>query len=270
MLFVGFADAKSIGGCNSYGQEVYMPIAYTCQGAALAFILLALWGFYAYRNQSEESIERFCDRLIGIENRPERMDVGWDSQEQAMGWPEQESLRPYTKIGRWDQGMCCGLQCGCVGLILCILFSVLSFCAALGDSYFYLQWVYDWKWGFALQEGYPYTSPVWLGEFGGDVRGRYWMHLLRYVSVRDLDFAYWNLNGRKLVDGMYNVHTGEFVNYDHPRWEDETYGLLNADEKTIRQPWKLLDIQQVMMSPAGWTPDSYPCDREVLGRGCGG
>lgn len=129
--------------------------------------------------------------------------------------------------------------------------------------------VVDWKWGFALQEGYPYTAPVWMGEFGGDTRGRYWKHLISYLSVRDVDFAYWSLDGVKLTNGIYDI-LGHWKPYKHAQWEEETYGLLNSDYNTIRHPWKLLDVQAIMSSPASWTADDYPCDRAVLGNACGG
>merc|ERR1712107_761321 len=68
---------------------------------------------------------------------------------------------PLRQPIHWDKGLCCGLQTFCIALILMVVFTAGAVAAALGDSYMYLQWVYDWKWGFALQEGYPYTAPVW-------------------------------------------------------------------------------------------------------------
>merc|ERR1712187_1004290 len=123
------------------------------------------------------------------------------------------------------------LQCMFVFFILAIVFTVFAVGASLADSYFYLQWVYDSKWGFALQEGYPYTAPIWMGEFGQDTRGRYWMHLMRYLSARDVDFAYWVLDGKKLSMGQFDS-VGTWRPYKEPEWQEETYGLLNSDYKT--------------------------------------
>merc|ERR1712183_352561 len=108
-----------------------------------------------------------------------------------------------------------------------------------------------------------------MGEFGQNTRGRYWMHLMKYISVRDMDFAYWTFNGLKLMDGFKDAD-GQWKKYDEPKWEDETFGILNSDYHTLRHPWKLLDLQAVMASPAGYVADEYPCDRAVLGNACGG
>ncbi|CAE8593863.1 unnamed protein product, partial [Polarella glacialis] len=64
-------------------------------------------------------------------------------------------------------------------------------------------------------------APVWLSEFGTDVRDQYWEHMIRYLGDRELDFAYWSINGEKRFN------------------ESETYGLLKDDSLTIRHPWKL-------------------------------
>merc|ERR1712050_263740 len=99
------------------------------------------------------------------------------------------------------------------------------------------------------EEHYPYTAPVWMGEFGVNVRSQYWLNFVRYLSIRDVDFAYWAVNGIKWSEGYIDATTGNFENYDFPRWENESYGLLMDDYKTIRHPWKLLDLQALMESP---------------------
>eukprot|EP00929_Paragymnodinium_shiwhaense_P036845 TRINITY_DN19706_c0_g1_i1.p1 TRINITY_DN19706_c0_g1~~TRINITY_DN19706_c0_g1_i1.p1 ORF type:complete len:735 (-),score=108.29 TRINITY_DN19706_c0_g1_i1:393-2471(-) len=196
-----------------------------------------------------------------------RIKKGWSSVKAGVGMVPLKDLE--SDCYEFDRGLCCGLQCGFVSFVLMIIFMVGAIMASLCDSYSYLRWVYDWKFGFALQEGYPYTAPVWLGEFGSDVRGRYWGHLLHYMSVRDIDFAYWAFDGLKLTTGMFNMQ-GKWIQYDKPRWMEETYGLLNSDYHTIRHTWKLLDLQQIMSSPSTWTADDYPCDRQVVGNACGG
>eukprot|EP00929_Paragymnodinium_shiwhaense_P113086 TRINITY_DN81352_c0_g1_i1.p1 TRINITY_DN81352_c0_g1~~TRINITY_DN81352_c0_g1_i1.p1 ORF type:complete len:676 (+),score=100.52 TRINITY_DN81352_c0_g1_i1:272-2299(+) len=180
----------------------------------------------------------------------------------------EETTEEYEE-GIWDTGHCLGMQVFVGSVVLVIVLMALASAAALGDSYIYLQSVFDWTWGFALQDGYSYTAPVWMGEFGTNTRGRYWMHLLSYLSARDVDFAYWSLDGLKHTQIAHD-DSGHWVHFTEPRWLDETFGLLNADYYTIRHPWKLLDLQAIMSSPAGWTADDYPCDRAVLGNACGG
>ena len=67
--------------------------------------------------------------------------------------------------------------------------------------------------------------PVWVGEFGSaaDDDRSVWRHLIRFLHVHDLDFAYWPLNGRKWDEGAR-------------RWDDEEFGLLAQDYATWRSP----------------------------------
>ncbi|CAJ1340461.1 unnamed protein product [Effrenium voratum] len=64
-------------------------------------------------------------------------------------------------------------------------------------------------------------APVWLSEFGTDVRDNYFNNIIRYMKENELDFAYWSINGRKRFN------------------ESETYGLLQDDNFAVRHPWKL-------------------------------
>jgi len=194
----------------------------------------------------------------------------WDSLHMAHAALLAKGGKPCTEGSvPWDRGLCCGLQLCCGSGLLTIVVAAICLYAHLADSYFYLQITFDHKWAFALDEGHPYTAPVWLGEFGQATRGRYWKHLMSYMATRDLDFAYWPLNGDKLSTGYFDK-SGQWIDFDSPRWEDEAFGMLEGDYKTVRHPWKLLDLQAIMPSPAGWVPDSYPCDRRVLGNACGG
>jgi len=92
--------------------------------------------------------------------------------------------------------------------------------------------------------------------------------MLKYLAERDVDFAFWPLNGRKYTEGYFNS-ASEFVFYDKPRWEDEEFGLLEEDSWTVRDTWKLLDVQALMDSPIPGPPQDYPCERKVLGAACG-
>lgn len=59
-------------------------------------------------------------------------------------------------------------------------------------------------------------APVWLSEFGTDVRDNYFNNIMRYIKENELDFAYWSINGEKRLN------------------ESETYGLLQDDNFAVR------------------------------------
>lgn len=93
-------------------------------------------------------------------------------------------------------------------------------------SYGYYASVISDKWGFLLENN---EAPVWLGEFGtngiwvtadwwmevGEVT--WWQHVLRYIRENEVGYAYWALNGDKAG-------------------EDETFGILDRDYRTLRHP----------------------------------
>ncbi|CAK9070845.1 unnamed protein product [Durusdinium trenchii] len=58
------------------------------------------------------------------------------------------------------------------------------------------RWL-DKQWGFALEEGQAFTAPIWMGEFG-----YLSLSLRSYLSSRDVDFAYWAINGIKYSEGF--------------------------------------------------------------------
>jgi len=96
----------------------------------------------------------------------------------------------------------------------------------------------DERWGFMMQQSVDGMSPapVWLGEFGTDhyQRNLWWQHMIRYMQEREVDFAYWSLNGEKRT------------------WEDESYGIWKMDHETLRYLWKIADLQKLMLQ----TPSS--------------
>mmetsp|Transcript_105714 Transcript_105714/g.188025 ORF Transcript_105714/g.188025 Transcript_105714/m.188025 type:complete len:644 (-) Transcript_105714:49-1980(-) len=173
-----------------------------------------------------------------------------------------------TKAPPWDRGMFIMAQFFVFVSILIVGFSGLASFAHVADTFWYMRFTFDSKWGFVLAEGYPYTAPVWMGEFGQNRRGAYWLNMLKYLAERDVDFAYWPLNGRKYTEGYFDS-SSNFVFYDQPKWEDEQFGLLEEDSWKVRDTWKLLDIQALMSSPIGGPPEDYPCERQVLGNACG-
>merc|ERR1719145_155195 len=99
--------------------------------------------------------------------------------------------------------------------VLCIMMLIGSYrilgVVDLWSSYAWERQFLDEWWGFILEEGQPYTAPVWMGEFGYANQGVYWRNFVRYLSDRDVDFAYWALNGKKYGEGFINDKTGKFI-----------------------------------------------------------
>merc|ERR1719221_178500 len=96
-----------------------------------------------------------------------------------------------------------------------------------------------------------------MGEFGEVARGHYWLNLIRYLSERDMDFAFWPLNGRAYKNVRMSIENANPMglilgrltgHFDHiqPQWEDESFGLLNHDYVSIRRPWILQDLQALI------------------------
>mmetsp|Transcript_80351 Transcript_80351/g.260309 ORF Transcript_80351/g.260309 Transcript_80351/m.260309 type:complete len:678 (+) Transcript_80351:63-2096(+) len=183
--------------------------------------------------------------------------------------PRAPEVSPLKEPAEWDIAMCCGLQLLTLLVILMTTFMFLYIWAHILPTYWWMERHLDGLWGFALEEGFPFTAPVWMGEFGQNTRGQYWLNFARYLSTRDVDFAYWALNGRKWSEGYVDSSSGEFVNYEEARWESESFGILDVDYMTVRHTWKLLDLQALMDSPARWTADVLPCRQEVMGPSCG-
>lgn len=97
------------------------------------------------------------------------------------------------------------------------------------DSYENLRDDLDKNIGFIIQEGQKYTAPLWLGEFGTSDNSNYWKYLIQYLGERpQISWAYWAYNG-----------------YQHTPDDNESFGILNNDMKTVRHPWKLADVQSV-------------------------
>jgi len=70
------------------------------------------------------------------------------------------------------------------------------------------------------------SAPLWIGEFGTNVKGPYYDFFIAYLNERpDINWSYWPYNGYK---------------YSKDEWEnEESYGLYMPDFKTVRHPWKL-------------------------------
>jgi hypothetical protein len=175
----------------------------------------------------------------------------------------------------WDWGLSIGLQFF-VGFLICWMLVFLVFVwAHIFPSYWWLQRHFDSVWGFALEHGQPWTAPIWMGEFGALSPGNYWNDLLQYMSLRDIDWAYWPLNGLKYVDGEVVGAAQKWVPLDEPYWINDTFSILNADADSVRAPWRVLGLQAIMPSPARWNPGERACTRDSRwgdfgGSSCGG
>jgi len=170
----------------------------------------------------------------------------------------------------WDRGLCCGLQCFCFCWMLFLAGIALLIVGILAPTYAVMSWNLDNQWGYLLEDGHDYTAPVWIGEFGGNVAGNYWINLMRYLSERDVDFAQWALNGKKWTTGYIDTaHMGRWVPMT-PQWTDEEFGILAEDYETVRNPWLMLNLRGIEANPAQWRPPAKPCDRHLLGPACGG
>ena len=86
------------------------------------------------------------------------------------------------------------------------------------------------NWGYLLRSN---IAPVWLGEFGvahgsSDGEKHYWKNLMKYMRSTDVDWGYWALNPRK-----------------PEAYDNETYGLLADDWKTVVTDWRYQDLMQL-------------------------
>jgi len=90
---------------------------------------------------------------------------------------------------------------------------------------------------------------------------------MRYLSSRDVDVAYWALNGRKYAEGWQDAD-GTWVSYSAPRYDPETFGILKEDWETVRLAWRVRDLQALMSSPATWIPQDIGCKQDFLNHVC--
>eukprot|EP00928_Gymnodinium_smaydae_P045248 TRINITY_DN30181_c0_g1_i1.p1 TRINITY_DN30181_c0_g1~~TRINITY_DN30181_c0_g1_i1.p1 ORF type:complete len:726 (-),score=50.92 TRINITY_DN30181_c0_g1_i1:133-2220(-) len=101
----------------------------------------------------------------------------------------------------------------------------------------------DSRWGFLMRTKSLETdtvistvnasgiAPVWLGEFGTDTESSWWRYMVRYLREKPIaGWAYWPLNGEKRPN------------------QPETYGVLLEDMRTIRDGWRLRDLQDLALS----------------------
>ncbi|CAJ1360660.1 unnamed protein product [Effrenium voratum] len=173
-----------------------------------------------------------------------------------------------TMIPAWNRGLMMRLQCFLPSVVLLVICAMTLLAGIAADSYwFYERWL-DKQWGFALEEGQPFTAPIWMGEFGYLNHGKFWLMFMRYLSSRDVDFAYWAINGIKYAEG-FNAADGVYHPLPGgPRWVVELYGILGPDWQTVKKAWMVRDLQALMQSPSTWLPTDIGCITDFLGHFC--
>ena len=82
-----------------------------------------------------------------------------------------------------------------LAIVILITFGALGYVWVEFGRYQAFEQELDFKWGFLLSA--PSPVPVWLGEFGENQESLWWHHMIRYLQERDVDFAYWSVNGEK-------------------------------------------------------------------------
>ncbi|RDW89761.1 hypothetical protein BP6252_01793 [Coleophoma cylindrospora] len=100
----------------------------------------------------------------------------------------------------------------------------------------------DEKVGYLLEEGKPYTGPVWMGEFGWSqvpqndtTEEVYKTCLIEWMSNNDMDWSLWALQG------SYYFRTKEVD-------MDETFGILNHNWTNFRYPGFLNKIGKMWIT----------------------
>jgi endoglucanase len=84
-----------------------------------------------------------------------------------------------------------------------------------------LQSELEQRFGYVVNEGLPYTTPLWLGEFGIEhtdvgLENPWWVCFVDYMKQKDFDWAYWPLNGT------------QGPGYSRTDGAEEGYGILDV------------------------------------------
>jgi endoglucanase len=114
----------------------------------------------------------------------------------------------------------------------------------------------DRRWGFLLEDGQPYTAPVYVGEFGTyrtdpsgytslapNSYGLWFQAFLQYAHDRSVDWAYWALNGTqaRAPGRVFGAQEG--------------YGVLNLTWDGPAQPDHVAALQSIMGVPSPWADE---------------
>eukprot|EP00927_Polykrikos_kofoidii_P033708 TRINITY_DN2852_c0_g1_i1.p1 TRINITY_DN2852_c0_g1~~TRINITY_DN2852_c0_g1_i1.p1 ORF type:complete len:647 (+),score=41.99 TRINITY_DN2852_c0_g1_i1:107-2047(+) len=169
----------------------------------------------------------------------------------------------------WSRRHGCRVQCGICSVLGLLLAVAIYLCTCIFSTYAWFEYSHDAMWGFAMVPGHKYTAPVMVGEFGISAPGTYWNHLIRYMAERDIDYAVWVLNPTKPLTQVYRIGQG-WVTPKKVIDVTEPYGIMDNDWYSIRNPWILLDLQGIQVTPSSYAPKWRQCSYEFDGPECGG
>eukprot|EP00927_Polykrikos_kofoidii_P027715 TRINITY_DN24292_c0_g1_i1.p1 TRINITY_DN24292_c0_g1~~TRINITY_DN24292_c0_g1_i1.p1 ORF type:complete len:720 (-),score=76.45 TRINITY_DN24292_c0_g1_i1:328-2487(-) len=344
-------------GCHWWAHNVVLTWLFYPTLLAACGLLTALYGIFGsgcgdvmFRQGSQ--CDSDVELIVGGQTQQQQRLVSFSGDEQVAFW------NPWR------------IQISFGGFVLSGFLIYIVHCVNLFSSY---EWTRLWQndlWGFVLEEGQPFTAPVWIGEFGYLNHGPYWLDFVHYLSETDVDFGYWSLNGLKYGEGWLDSSTGEFVFWagcdtlkrpmegtscqaqlgvwaaegrddifdgvyfknlpdacvndvatngtchdycarlgrkclkGSPKtntcvrdqaagaallsdgceedlqdqicvctrqlwvWDNETFGLLNADYRTLRAAWLLRDLQALAESPSSWVPRDLGCPNDIPSFDC--
>jgi len=98
------------------------------------------------------------------------------------------------------------------------------------------------RFGFVVNEGFGYTTPLWIGEFGIEHSGTdnpWWQCFTEYLAEKDLDWAYWPLNGT------------QGPGYGRTDGAEEGYGVLNVGWDGPASGVHLTELQALIAPTTG-------------------
>eukprot|EP00419_Tripos_fusus_P012123 CAMPEP_0172664836 /NCGR_PEP_ID=MMETSP1074-20121228/6862_1 /TAXON_ID=2916 /ORGANISM="Ceratium fusus, Strain PA161109" /LENGTH=597 /DNA_ID=CAMNT_0013481059 /DNA_START=214 /DNA_END=2004 /DNA_ORIENTATION=+ len=85
------------------------------------------------------------------------------------------------------------------------------------------------RWGYLLEEGKPYTAPVWIGEFGADHDSAFVRDSVSYFAEQEVNWGYWPLNPTRPCGGIIDAFTGFQPCKDPDSWVDDPFSVFADD-----------------------------------------
>jgi len=163
----------------------------------------------------------------------------------------------------WNQNIQTKRFLNCVAAAGTLFVGLIAFgsFAEFASTQMYFDYASDHNFGFVLQEGQPYTAPVFIGEFGSDTDSEYFQQGISYFASRELDWAYWPLNPMRPYGGFIGPNGYETGDGDPNRMVEDTWSILDKDWYSIRYPWMLERLMRVMRQPSMVAADIIPCNR---------
>jgi len=81
---------------------------------------------------------------------------------------------------------------------------------------------------YVVEPGQIFSAAYWMGEFGTGDNDAAWSKIIRYLEESDSDWSYWAIDGYKTPG------------------EEESYGILESDYVTVRNPWLMDQLKKIM------------------------